>query len=139
VHLFDQLGEKTLSDFVSEFLVPKLSTWQIITDKEDLDHPASTHLPSTQGLLTRIVTQGTTLHRLERPRRGPLRLNHHPKDSRGPWCAPQCIDNYIYEYIYIYNKQVEIESLLGSCCNRLDYIPCNIVSLGYKKRDIDTP
>jgi hypothetical protein len=33
-----------------------------------MDHPASTHLPSTQGLLTRIGTWGTTPHRLARPK-----------------------------------------------------------------------
>jgi hypothetical protein len=27
VHLFDQLSEKALNDFVSEYLVPELSTW----------------------------------------------------------------------------------------------------------------
>jgi hypothetical protein len=32
---------------------------KFITDKEDPDHPASTHLPSTRGLLMRIGTQGT--------------------------------------------------------------------------------
>jgi hypothetical protein len=39
-------------------------------DKEDLDHPASTHLSSTRGLLTRIGTRGTTSHRLRRPKEG---------------------------------------------------------------------
>jgi hypothetical protein len=39
-------------------------------DKEDPDHTASTHLPSTQGLLARIVTRGTTLYRLRRPKEG---------------------------------------------------------------------
>jgi hypothetical protein len=39
-------------------------------DKEDPDHLASTHLPSTQGLLTRISTRGTTRHRLRRAKEG---------------------------------------------------------------------
>jgi hypothetical protein len=39
-------------------------------DKEDPDHPASTHLPSTQGLLMRIGTRGTTPHRLKRTKEG---------------------------------------------------------------------
>jgi hypothetical protein len=29
VHLFDQLGQKALSDFVPEYLVPELNTRQI--------------------------------------------------------------------------------------------------------------
>jgi hypothetical protein len=48
-----------------EYLVP-----EFITNKEDPDHPASTHLPSTQVLLTRISTRGTTAHGLGRSKEG---------------------------------------------------------------------
>jgi hypothetical protein len=41
-----------------------------MTDKKDLDHPASTNLPSTRGLLMRIGTQGTTPHRFRRLKEG---------------------------------------------------------------------
>jgi hypothetical protein len=53
------------------------STWflnwvlgKFVTDKEDSDYPAPTHLSSTRGLLTRIGTRGTTPHGLERPKEG---------------------------------------------------------------------
>jgi hypothetical protein len=57
VPLFNQLSEKSLNNFVLEYL-------------EDLDHPALTHLPSTQGLLMRIGTRGTIPHGLRRPKEG---------------------------------------------------------------------
>jgi hypothetical protein len=47
VPLFDQLGEKALSDFMPEYLVVVLGKFN--TDKKDPDHTASTHLPSTPG------------------------------------------------------------------------------------------
>jgi hypothetical protein len=43
---------------------------KFVTDKEDPDHPASTHLPSTRGLLTRIGTRGITSQGLERAKEG---------------------------------------------------------------------
>jgi hypothetical protein len=39
-------------------------------DKEDPDHPASTHLPSTHGLLMRIGTRGITPYGLKRLKEG---------------------------------------------------------------------
>jgi hypothetical protein len=70
VPLFNQLGKKhsTISCQSSWFL-----NWvliKFIIDKQDPDHPASTHLPNTRGLLTSIGTQGTTPHRLGRPKEG---------------------------------------------------------------------
>jgi hypothetical protein len=53
------------------------STWflnlvhgKFIMVKEDADQQASTHLPSTQGLLTRIGTQDTTPHSFRSPQEG---------------------------------------------------------------------
>jgi hypothetical protein len=70
VPLFDQLSEKALSDFVLGYLIPELIFDKFITDKEDSGHPASTHLPNTQGLLTRIGTQGTTPYRHRKLKEG---------------------------------------------------------------------
>jgi hypothetical protein len=73
---------------------------KFVIDKEDPDHPASTHLLNTRGLLTRIGTQGTTPHGLGRPKEGSAMTQaHHPKDSRGPWHALQGVDNYIYRNV----------------------------------------
>jgi hypothetical protein len=91
---------------------------------------ASNHLSSTRGLLTRIGTRGTTLHGLRRPKAGFTMTCPLLEDSRGPWLVSQGIDNYIYKYIY--NRQVEIESGLGSCSNQLGYLPCNLAPLDIK-------
>jgi hypothetical protein len=47
----------------------------------------------------RIGTRGTTPQTLKA--QGGVRYDsaHHLEDSRGPWCAPQGVDNYIYIYI----------------------------------------
>jgi hypothetical protein len=48
---------------------------KFVTDKEDPDHLASTHMTSTRGgggggLLMRIGNWGTTMHGLRRPKEG---------------------------------------------------------------------
>jgi hypothetical protein len=68
--LFDQLSEKAVSDFVPSVWFLNSVLGKFITGKEDPDHLAPTHLLSTQGLLTRISTQGTTLHGLGRLKEG---------------------------------------------------------------------
>jgi hypothetical protein len=71
-------------------MVPELSTWflnlvlsKFLTDKEDPDHPASTHLSCTQGLLTRIGTLGYHPAWTGKAQGGAhYDLVHHPEDAR---------------------------------------------------------
>jgi hypothetical protein len=71
VPLFDQFGENALVNFMPEYLIPEIEySNKFVTNKEDPDHPASTHLLSIRGLLTSIGTQGTTPIGLERLKDG---------------------------------------------------------------------
>jgi hypothetical protein len=104
VHLFDQLGEKALTDFMPEYLVPELSTPQI-RHRQGRSRSLSIYSFAKHSGATDedwYSRYHPPFIDLEGLRRGPLRLDptHNLEDSRGSWRAPQGVDNYIYKYIY---------------------------------------
>jgi hypothetical protein len=78
VHLLDQLSEKAFNDFITEYLVPELST-QKIHHRQRRSRSPNIYSLAQGGV--RYVSA------------------HHPEDFRGPWCSPEGVDNYVYKSI----------------------------------------
>jgi hypothetical protein len=66
VPLFDQFGEKALNNFMPEYLVPEIEYSTILSQIRKIQITQHLLLPSTRGLLMRIDTWDTSLHRLRR-------------------------------------------------------------------------
>jgi hypothetical protein len=100
VPLFEQLIEKALNSFMLEYLVPELSTQQIHHRQGRSRSPSSYSLAKHSGAAYEdwyTVCHTTWTQKVQ----GGVRYNsvHHLEDSRGPWHAPQGVDNYIYKNI----------------------------------------
>jgi hypothetical protein len=100
VPLFDQLGEKALSDFMVEDLVPELSTRQIHHRQGRSRSPSTYSLVKHSGAADEDWYPGYYPAWTRKARGGVYYdLAHHLEDFKGPWRAPQDVDNYIYKNI----------------------------------------
>jgi hypothetical protein len=101
VPLFDHLSEKALSDFMPEYLISELSIRQIHHRQGRSRSPSTYSLAKHSGAAEEDWYLGYHLAWTWKTKGG-VRYDsaHHPEDSRGPWRAPQGVDNNIYK-IYI--------------------------------------
>jgi hypothetical protein len=134
VPLFNQFGEKALSNFILEYLVPEIEYLVNLSWTRKIQ--ITQHLLTCQvlGVCWRGLVLSVPPHiHSEGPRRGLLWLSRPSR--RFQWimtCSPR--HRWLYVSKYIEHRQVEIESWLGSCCNQLGYLSCNLIPLGYKRK-----
>jgi hypothetical protein len=103
--LFDELSENALIDFVPEYLVPELSTRQIHHKQGRSISPSTYSLGKHSGAADEDWYPGYHPAWTQKAQGGARYDSaHHPEDSRGPWCASQGVDNYIYKNICIIDK-----------------------------------